>query len=305
MNLCIGERIDGPDWTGLPLGRFAPPGHASSLPVAAAQDTIFVWKDGASAAQVRWHREVCRYARHSGVLDVMGADEETFIMHDNPEAPGECLLIALPREVRESFGHGQFDKAQLSSAFGFDDPMLYQLATTLEWHCRAGQPSGVLYTESLSAALVTHACTRYARPVGSPARATKFGSRRLSAAQQGRIYRFVEERLGSDISLRELAALAGYSQAHFLRLFRQTFQQTPHQFVVHLRIERAKRLLQGDRHSLVQVARACGFADQSHFGATFSRATGTTPGRFRAASVRGHPDDLSGARGRAPLGNRP
>ena len=40
---CRGGPLCPPGWTGLPLGRFAPPGHAASLPVAAVQDTLFVW----------------------------------------------------------------------------------------------------------------------------------------------------------------------------------------------------------------------------------------------------------------------
>jgi len=284
MNLCIGERIDGPDWTGLPLGRFAPPGHGSSLPVAAAQDTLFVWKAGASSAHVRWQKHQRRYARHDGVIDIMAVDDEAYILHDQPEAPGECLLVALPREVRESFDLGEFRRTQFSSDFGFADSLLHQLAVALEVHCRAGQPAGGLYTQTLSAALVAHACTHYPRPVDAPGRVPKSGPGRLSTALQNRVYRFMQEHLASDISLSELAALTGYSQVHFLRLFRRTFQKTPYQLVLQLRIDRAKRLLKGDCHSLSDVAVACGFADQSHFGAAFSRMVGTSPGKFRVLS---------------------
>ena len=89
-----------------------------------------------------------------------------------------------------------------------------------------------------------------------------------------------------DLGLQELAAVAGYSPAHFLRLFRRAFGQTPHQFVLDLRIERAKRLLRADGQSLAEIAGSCGFADQSHFGSAFARRAGMPPGRYReTASV--------------------
>src|SRR5689334_16336309 len=100
MNLCIGEPLCPPGWTGLPLGRFAPPGHDEALPVAAFQDTLFVWNDGASSARVCGETGELHYARHDGVLDLMSTDEECYIRHDKPEAPGSCLLVAFPTEMR-------------------------------------------------------------------------------------------------------------------------------------------------------------------------------------------------------------
>ena len=56
---------------------------------------------------------------------------------------------------------------------------------------------------------------------------------------------------------------------------------TPHQHMLHLRIERAKRLLEGDCASISDVGLSLGFSDQSHFTRIFRRLTGRTPTQFR------------------------
>ncbi|HEY4069457.1 MAG TPA: AraC family transcriptional regulator [Burkholderiaceae bacterium] len=281
MNLCVGQRLDNISWTGLPLGRFAPPGHGPSLPVAAAQDTVFVWRNGASAARVRSRRKVIHYARHEGVVDIMAADEEAFISHDDPETPGECLLVAIPPELREQWGSLRARRDDLPSRFGFIDPHLTELATALERQCLAGEPYGRLYTESLSLALVAYAVAKYADPdpKGSAAAVTMAG--RFTSAQQNRLHRFVEENIGAGLSLVELAKVVNYSPQHFSRLFRSSFGTSPHRYVLQLRIEHAKRMLRADHHSLSEIAAACGFADHSHFSTAFARGAGVSPGRYR------------------------
>lgn len=282
MILCIGEPLCPPRWTGLPLGRFAPPGHAEPLPVAAVQDTLFVWNDGASSARVRRDREEQHYRRGNGVLDIMSIDEECRIQHDDPTSPGSCLLVAFPAEMRRERGAEDLRDAQFGSRFGFADPHLVALARRLERQCLDGEPGGRLYTDTLSDALLTHLCVNYANAgPGRPAPARSSGG--LSPQARSRVYRHIEDNLAADLGLDELARLVDYSQQHFLRVFRKTFSTTPYQFIVGMRVERAKLLIRDGRLSLAEVALACGFCDQSHFSTCFARRVGVSPSRYRAA----------------------
>jgi AraC family transcriptional regulator len=52
-----------------------------------------------------------------------------------------------------------------------------------------------------------------------------------------------------------------------------------------LRVERAMTLLRRPDLSLSEIALACGFADQSHFGRVFTRHTGQSPGTWRRSSI--------------------
>jgi AraC family transcriptional regulator len=81
--------------------------------------------------------------------------------------------------------------------------------------------------------------------------------------------------------LEVLAQQTGYSPHHFGRLFRQTTGESPYQFVLRRRLERAQQRLEATDLPLAQVAAACGFADQSSFTRAFKRTLGVTPSAYR------------------------
>ncbi|MGD1932446.1 MAG: helix-turn-helix domain-containing protein [Leptolyngbyaceae cyanobacterium] len=82
-----------------------------------------------------------------------------------------------------------------------------------------------------------------------------------------------------DISLAELAAIAGLSRFHFCRVFGKAVGVSPSLYQTQLRIAQARRLL-AQGLSIATVATLTGFYDQSHFGYHFKRQVGTTPGNY-------------------------
>ncbi|MGH8000244.1 MAG: helix-turn-helix domain-containing protein, partial [Brasilonema sp.] len=64
---------------------------------------------------------------------------------------------------------------------------------------------------------------------------------------------------------------------YFCQLFKQSLGITPYQYVLQLRVERAKQLLKNQKITICDVALACGFANQSHFTKHFRKLTGMTP----------------------------
>ena len=96
-----------------------------------------------------------------------------------------------------------------------------------------------------------------------------------------RVMAYVDARLGSPISLDDLANVAGVSRFHFHRQFRKTVGVTPREYVLRARIERAKGLLTDSDLTVGEVSGAVGFADQSHFSNIFRRLTAMTPRGFR------------------------
>lgn len=104
--------------------------------------------------------------------------------------------------------------------------------------------------------------------------------RRHPAIERARDY--MNDHLGDNLDLATLAAVAGLSRHHFLRVFRKTYAQAPHAWLLDRRIHAARRLLMKG-HSPLEVASICGFCDQSHLNRAFKRRIGVTPGAFRAA----------------------
>ena len=102
-----------------------------------------------------------------------------------------------------------------------------------------------------------------------------------------RVREKMQEHLSRDLSLNSLAREAGYSSAHFLRMFHASTGSTPHHFLLELRLQRAKQLLMHDHQlSIVIIAGMCGFSTQSHFTSMFRQKFGVTPAEFRRTHTR-------------------
>jgi AraC family transcriptional regulator len=80
---------------------------------------------------------------------------------------------------------------------------------------------------------------------------------------------YINDALDQDIKLADLAQLLGMSQSHFSRLFKRSMGLSPHQYLLHQRVERAKQLLKYTNQSLVEIALACGFDSHSHLSRQF------------------------------------
>jgi AraC-like DNA-binding protein len=81
-------------------------------------------------------------------------------------------------------------------------------------------------------------------------------------------------------SLDALAAQTGVTSFHLIRTFTRTTGVSPHQYLLQVRVERARSLL-GSGHAPSIVAALTGFVDQSHLTAHFKRFVGTTPGQYQ------------------------
>jgi len=94
------------------------------------------------------------------------------------------------------------------------------------------------------------------------------------------------------LDVRAVAAVAHISEAHFSRSFRATFGETPHQYLLTRRLERAAALLRNTDYSVAEVCFAVGLQSVGSFTTSFGRAFGMSPTAYRAA----HPPAASRAR---------
>jgi AraC family transcriptional regulator len=87
--------------------------------------------------------------------------------------------------------------------------------------------------------------------------------------------------LEDELGLEELAQTVGLSTAHFARMFRKSTGESPHQFVLRQRLERAKAMLRAPDARILDVAIACGFKTQQHFAQVFRDVCGISPTGYR------------------------
>jgi AraC-like DNA-binding protein len=92
---------------------------------------------------------------------------------------------------------------------------------------------------------------------------------------------FLAANIDQPVRLHDAAREACLSQFHFHRLFQEAFDETPHQFVSRLRIERAKRLLIRDGLGVTEVCMAVGFESLGSFSTRFRTIVGESPSEFR------------------------
>ena len=109
----------------------------------------------------------------------------------------------------------------------------------------------------------------------------------LTPSKVQRTIAYIQAHLEHTLSLAELAAVAQMSPAHFARLFKGATGQTPHQYVLRCRMERAKHLLTGTTFPIHEIGARVGYADHSHFTALFRRYVASTPKAYRDAISRG------------------
>jgi DNA-binding GntR family transcriptional regulator/AraC-like DNA-binding protein len=108
----------------------------------------------------------------------------------------------------------------------------------------------------------------------------------LSPARLRRVVQLVQAKMEDELTLDEMAESAGLSTAHFSQMFRKSTGESPHQFVLRNRIERAKQMLRTSEGRVLDVAVACGFKTQQHFARVFRRTSGVTPTEYRQEFLR-------------------
>jgi len=108
----------------------------------------------------------------------------------------------------------------------------------------------------------------------------------LSGAQLRRVIDCLAGHIGDNVTLGELAAVAGLSLYHFCRAFKQATGLPPHRYQVMLRINRAKDLLANSTLTVGEIAAAVGYEDQSQLARLFRREVGLTPSDYRRDKVR-------------------
>jgi AraC-like DNA-binding protein len=105
----------------------------------------------------------------------------------------------------------------------------------------------------------------------------------LSPWQIRMVTNHVEAHLDRPIRNEDLATIVRLNPSHFGRVFRNSFGEPPHEYVIRRRIERAQGLMLSTDASLSEIALDCGLADQSHLTRLFRRVVGESPRAWRRA----------------------
>lgn len=96
-----------------------------------------------------------------------------------------------------------------------------------------------------------------------------------------RVIHFIEKNISGELDVARLARKAYLSKFHFCRVFKKCLGMSPAQYVISLRVEKAKRLIDANDSTISQIATEVGFSDLSNFSRHFKRFTGKTPTNYK------------------------
>jgi len=171
-------------------------------------------------------------------------------------------------------------RVELVGRVGFEDPSAARILELLSREVPNQEPSARLFVDQAIDLLCIHLVRAHSSFAALALEAPRGG---LADWQLRRVTQYMREHLAEEIGLDELAALVNLSRFHFCTAFRKATGQTPHNWLMILRIEEARRLLETPALAVTDVALAVGYQTPSSFAAVFRKLVGMTPSAYRRA----------------------
>lgn len=189
------------------------------------------------------------------------------------------VFVSRERLQRSADAMGLIRPLELVPRLNFGDPKLFAILSLITGEAEDSGPHSRLYLETLLDLLCIQLLREHAAfPLGEFT-----GGMGLRPPQVQRVTEYMRTHLDEAIGLQELADLLELSRFHFCTSFHKATGFTPHQWLVRIRMERARELLANSRLTITEIALAVGYQTPSSFAHAFRVAIGITPTGYRAS----------------------
>lgn len=168
---------------------------------------------------------------------------------------------------------------QFLNNYNVDDEVIKGIIDLFLLEAQSAGRNGYAYFKNLLSLLATHYIRNYSsfdENLG-----TRQGQLVFDQARMNTIDAYINNNINTAISIDDLAELLHCSKFYFLREFKKHLGITPYQYLLNLRLEKAKHLLSSPHAQIAHVALELGFNDQSHFTRAFKNHFDITPGQFQ------------------------
>ena len=200
-----------------------------------------------------------------------------FFFHDPLDSVNYFLRRNTLDIIAEDAGAPRISDLQFIPGVGVMDHVVAELTRLLLPVFDTPDRVSLLFADYVSLALGSHVAQAY----GGMKSVVALRQGGLAAWQERRAKELISANLEGNLSTGDLARECSLSAGHFARAFRRSTGLSPHQWLVWCRVEKAHGLLRDGGLSLAEIARACGFADQSHFTRAYTRLRAISPGAWR------------------------
>jgi AraC family transcriptional regulator len=212
-------------------------------------------------------------------LAPVGVDNQISIKVPVPRT----LHLSLPptqfRKLADDFNLPGAPANSIRCVAGVRDEVIHQIGLSIISAMTNETAAGRMFVETasvtLAARLIQNSCDSGACKSREPT------THRIDYARLRRTLDYVSANLDKEITLAELAQVAGVSVFHFARTFTRTMGVSPGRYVSRMRLEEAMADIAAGKLSLAEIAFKAGFSSQASFTRAFYRATGLTPGEYR------------------------
>lgn len=193
----------------------------------------------------------------------------------------DCVNFHIPRAailaLEEDIGPRPITTFDIKPGADMNDATVRGLAHALLHALSNPAQASRIFVDHVGLALTTHMATTY----GEARLPAPVHSGGLAPWQLKRATEMMDARLAGDLSVAEIAGACGLSASYFTRAFKLSTGLPPYRWVLQRRIDVATSLLADTIIPLAEIARFCGFVDQSHFTRVFSNNRHISPGAWR------------------------
>lgn len=194
-----------------------------------------------------------------------------------------ALHVYLKADVLREVAHELFPAHRADRAiipvFAIDDRVLVSFLHIIKEALAENPANNALKMEYLSRALAAHILQAHSSPGVCGAAGAPHG---LTARQLRLVLDYIEDNLGKEITIADLASIVGLGRVQLMRRFKSSMRMSAYQYVMHARIRRAQNLLINQKTlEIADVAIICGFSNQAHFSSVFKRIANLSPAQYR------------------------
>jgi AraC family transcriptional regulator len=211
-------------------------------------------------------------------LTPAGVDNQITINAPVPKALHLYLPTSQFRKLADDFNLPGAPAHSIRYVAGVQDAVIYQIGLAIVSAMTNETAAGRMFVETASATLAARLLQNYYD--GRPCKSLETNDR-IDHARLRRAVDYISANLDEEITLAQLAEVAGLSVFHFARTFTRAMGVSPGRYVSRMRLEKAMAEIAAGKLSLAEIAFKAGFSSQSSFTTAFHRMTGLTPGEYR------------------------
>ena len=212
-------------------------------------------------------------------LSPAGVGKEITIAAPIPETLHLYLPTSLFDRLKDDFNLPSAPAHSIRHAVGICDEVIDQIGRSLLSELTGESPASRLYVDSASMMLAARLLHKHCD--SGACTSTEPSAQRLDQIKLRRVVDYIAAHINDDITLDDLAAIAGYSVFHFARMFTLAMGISPYRYISRMRMESAMVELAAGQLPLAEIALNAQFSSQASFTRAFHREIGMTPKEYQ------------------------